>query len=146
MTKSEWGPKLWNFLHACSFAFPENPSPEEKQAFSNLLDALKILVPCPECRFHYCSYMEKEPVPLTCGSSLKDWLIEFHNSVNRRTGKPEITTEQAQALYGFEDTKKKKTSWWSKYKWVIIIAAILFIIISIILLISIAYKKARSGT
>ena len=102
MRKSEWGPKLWSFLHACSFAFPEKPSDDQKKAFEDLLNALKILVPCPECREHYCEYITGSPAPLGCGDDLKAWLVEFHNNVNRRVGKQEFSYADAVKTYSEE--------------------------------------------
>lgn len=99
MRKSEWGPRLWNFLHACSFAFPSNPSPEQVEAFETLLKTLQTLLPCPHCRLHFNEYLEKCPPDTSCGDTLKDWLIDFHNAVNERLGKPVLTKEQAQAKY-----------------------------------------------
>jgi hypothetical protein len=100
MKKSEWGPKLWSFLHACSFALPETPSEDQKKAFEDLLNALKVLVPCPECREHYCNYIKGSPAPLECGGNLQAWLVEFHNNVNRRIGKPEFSHADAKTMYG----------------------------------------------
>jgi len=102
MRKSEWGPKLWSFLHACSFAFPEKPSDDQKKAFEDLLNALKVLVPCPECRDHYCEYIAGSPAPLECGDDLKAWLVEFHNNVNKRVGKQEFSYADALKTYSEE--------------------------------------------
>lgn len=106
MRKSEWGPKLWAFLHALSFAFPKEPTQEEKIAFNSLLEALKILIPCPQCRTHYCSYLGESPAPITCGDDLRSWLVDFHNDVNRRTGKPEVSYSDAEKMY----TDSKETT------------------------------------
>ena len=43
--------------------------------------------------------MEKCPPDTSCGDTLKDWLIDFHNAVNERLGKPVLTKAQAQAKY-----------------------------------------------
>lgn len=99
LKKSEWGPKLWNFIHACSFAFPQNPTPEEKKAFTGLLDSLRVLVPCPDCRNHYTTYLDKVPPPVDCGEELQKWLIDFHNNVNARIGKDVVSPSEVFEKY-----------------------------------------------
>ena len=99
LKKSEWGPRLWRFLHALSFAFPEKPTPEQVDAFHKLLDALKVLIPCPECRNHYCEYLGGSPAPTNCGQNLREWLVNFHNDVNVRLGKPVVSLAEAEKLY-----------------------------------------------
>lgn len=107
LTKSQWGPKLWQFLHACSFAFPENPTPDETEAFQKLLQALRIILPCPMCRDHYCSFLETNPAPATCGSELQQWMVDFHNDVNKRTGKPTVNIDEARGIHHADDAKSQ---------------------------------------
>ena len=108
LTKNQWGPKLWDFLHACSFAFPDNPTPEQTQAFEKLLEALRVLLPCPNCRQHYNEFIEENPAPATCGVQLQKWLVDFHNDVNERLGKPRMSLDSVKENYDplmqFSDT------------------------------------------
>jgi hypothetical protein len=85
-----WGPSAWKFLHAMSFAYPENPSAEHKQAVLNLFASLKYLLPCGECCAHYCSSYDSDTLKKSLGSKdeFSKWLVDFHNSVNLRLGKP----------------------------------------------------------
>ena len=99
LTMNQWGPKLWQFLHACSFAFPEDPTPDQTEAFRKLLEALRVLLPCPMCRDHYNAFLEENPAPATCGSELQKWLVDFHNDVNARIGKPPVNLDQAREMH-----------------------------------------------
>ena len=112
LSKSEWGPKLWEFLHACSFAFPDEPSPEQSQAFEKLLEALKVLLPCPMCREHYNDFLSNNPPPASCGTDLQAWLVDFHNQVNERLGKPKLGLTEAKLKHATATQNSKGISAW----------------------------------
>ena len=97
----EWGPPLWKFLHTASFAYPDAPSAERQQAMLEFLQAVGRVLPCAKCRTHYGSHCKTCLLPDVVQSrdSLTHWLVDLHNEVNRRTGKPEWTYEQASAAY-----------------------------------------------
>jgi hypothetical protein len=135
LKKGEWGPILWKFLHACSFAFPKNPTKEESLAFDNLLNSLKKLVPCPECREHYCNYLEDSPPPNNDGEKIQKWLVDFHNSVNKRTGKPEISFDAAKNIHSVGRN-------WYKILFYITLILLIFLIIYIIYF-SFFYEKNK---
>lgn len=100
-----WGPSAWTFLHAVSFAYPETPSAEHKQAVLNLFGSLKHLLPCGECCSHYCSTFSSESLSKSLGSrdAFSRWLVEFHNEVNQRLNKPQFKYSEAQAKFMGED-------------------------------------------
>jgi len=130
LSKSQWGPRLWDFLHACSFALPEKPTEEQTKAFEKLLEALRVLLPCPKCRNHYNTFIEEKPAPATCGTDLQKWLVDFHNDVNERLGKPTIPLETVKANYiseaKFSGSATETSSFW------IWVAAIAFIIVFVV--------------
>jgi hypothetical protein len=101
MKTSLWGPSAWTFLHAVSFAYPEDPSPEHKEAALNLFSSLQLLLPCGDCCSHYCSTFQRKDLfaHLDSKNSFSKWLVEFHNQVNRRLKKAEYSYEQAKAYY-----------------------------------------------
>lgn len=105
MKTSLWGNHGWKFLHAISFAYPDNPSEEHRQAALNLFQSLKYLLPCGECCGHYCSGLSKTNLEEVVKSreSLSRWLVDFHNSVNDRLGKPSYSYAQAEAEYTAEE-------------------------------------------
>lgn len=115
LRRTEWGPRLWRFLHACTFAFPEKPTPEQTRAFKQLLEALQIILPCPECKVHFGAHLTECPVEATCGSILQKWLVDFHNKVNTRLNKPVMTLVDAAQMYSAEDSTggAAMCSWWT---------------------------------
>jgi len=107
MKTSIWGPSAWRFLHAITFAFPENPSESEKEAAVALFESLRHLIPCGDCCGHYCSELARDPVQphVHSRSSLSEWLVALHNKVNARLGKPAYAYEDAAREYLSEDSQ-----------------------------------------
>ena len=105
MKTNIWGPSAWTFLHAVTFAYPDEPTEEHKQAALDLFKSLRILLPCGDCCNHYCREFEKNGVEAALGSrkELAKWLFDFHNLVNVRLGKPVFEWDQVVAHYGQED-------------------------------------------
>ena len=119
-----WGPSAWKFLHALSFAYPEkDPSSEHKQAVLNLFASLKYLLPCGECCAHYCSTYDSDTLKKSLGSreDLSKWLVDFHNSVNSRLGKPIYNYNDAKNYFLSDDAscelqpQVKEPFQWKKY-------------------------------
>lgn len=90
MKTSFWGPHAWKFLHAVTFAYPDEPTKEHKKAALELFTSLKYMLPCGECCNHYCQAFDKQKIEkhLESRDSLSRWLVDFHNQVNERLGKP----------------------------------------------------------
>lgn len=105
MKTSIWGPSAWTFLHAVSFSYPEDPSPEHKEAALNLFSSLQLLLPCGDCCSHYCSTFQRKELldHLDSRDSFSRWLVNFHNIVNRRLKKPEYEYETAKSFYLNDD-------------------------------------------
>lgn len=105
MKTSLWGPSAWTFLHAISFSYPDDPSPEHKEAALNLFSSLQLLLPCGECCSHYCSTFQRKELEehLESKNSFSKWLVKFHNDVNKRLKKPEYPYEKARDFFLNED-------------------------------------------
>lgn len=90
-----WGPSAWTFLHSCGFAYPENPTLDEREAAYKLISALPYMLPCDECKHHAYQYINCESTGISSPSSsyldsmvvFSRWIFEFHESVNSRLGK-----------------------------------------------------------
>lgn len=98
---SAWGPHLWYYLHSCSFNYPDHPSDEKKNNMKNWLRSLYATMPCPSCSQHYKSYMDEADLDKICSSrdNLFKFIVDLHNKVNARTGKKEISYDQAYDMY-----------------------------------------------
>ncbi len=96
-----WGPALWKFLHASSFAYPDEPESLRKAQMLEFLKTVGRVLPCKTCRNHYNEYVAEN---LTEGvvankKNLSSWLVELHNSVNRRTGTREWSFDEISRMY-----------------------------------------------
>jgi len=72
----EWGPRLWRYLHIVA----------ARHNIAELREAFKIVIrrmPCPACRIHTSDYLMTNPIT----EPTDRYVWEFHNEVNRRTGK-----------------------------------------------------------
>jgi hypothetical protein len=88
---------LWDTLHLYAHNFPDNPSELEKHSASNFYRSFSGAISCVNpCRVHYHQYLETYPIEnyLDSRSSLKQYVVDLHNDVNKRLGKPLLTCEQ----------------------------------------------------
>ena len=68
-----WGASLWRILHT-----------------NNLLHLLNTYIPCVQCRQHFSSYLQNNPVDVSDRGALSLWMFTLHNDVNGRLGKPQL--------------------------------------------------------
>ena len=97
-----WGPALWTALHTISFNYPEQPTEKEQTQYRAFFQALKHVLPCGKCRLHYAQGIDHD-LPLEPAlrnrDTLSRWLVDFHNSVNRRLDKPIVTYDSVKEKY-----------------------------------------------
>tara|TARA_B100000683_G_scaffold77283_1_gene76425 strand:- start:9847 stop:10296 length:450 start_codon:yes stop_codon:yes gene_type:complete len=96
-----WGPALWRFLHASSFAFPEAPNPTRRTHMLDFLSVVGRVLPCATCRSHYEEYIRSnlDERAVQSRDTLVRWVLDLHNSVNRRRNVPEWTLTQLRRVY-----------------------------------------------
>jgi hypothetical protein len=79
-----------------------NPTAFETAKTKFLEFAFRIAtnLPCPECSQHATQYIRNiNPALIKTKEQLNLFFIDFHNTVNRRKGKPVFTKEEAYAKY-----------------------------------------------
>lgn len=91
----DWGPGAWKFLHEITFYYPEDPSVEQQTHALNLFNSLRVLLPCEECRTHYDLDLKSFPPDTKSKTTLSQWLIDLHNRVNIRLGKPIVNPSRS---------------------------------------------------
>lgn len=98
-----WGPAFWFSLHNGALRYPKNASPIWKDRMKNFIIGIPVMVPCEMCSVHATAYIEKNYDKLDDVVSNRDKLFEFfhtfHNYVNKRLGKPQMSLEDAIKLY-----------------------------------------------
>lgn len=87
-----WGRHFWATLHLIAYAYPEQPNAMTRQAALQLFDALRVLLPCANCRDNYRANWRSIDIGEHLGSraSLIEWMILLDNSVRAETGQPPL--------------------------------------------------------
>ena len=75
--------RLWSVLHSL---------PESVESLDKLRGCLgNLCLPCKECQQHYDAFSVRHPPgDLQTRTQAFDWLIDLHNDVNARLGKPKV--------------------------------------------------------
>ena len=105
-----WGPVLWAILHGLaerSGRVIPSSRDDEKRQWNNIITTLPKIIPCPKCREHAETWIaQNSPTALKTLSDsdlhtwLVDWVYNFHESVNRRNGKPSFNKALLSQTYG----------------------------------------------
>lgn len=101
-----WGPRLWRVFHLLAEVSNRR---DMYMLWVNILRMTAGIVPCDQCRTHIASYvtthafMRSARPHLITGEAVRtlarEDFREFHNAVNERLGKPQVTREQYAVLY-----------------------------------------------
>lgn len=97
-----WGPALWNSLHTMTFHYPDQPSETDQRHYSEFFHSLQHVLPCENCRQHFGRALtQTHPLQpaLKNQETLTRWLVDLHNSVNVRLGKPVVSYESVKEKY-----------------------------------------------
>jgi|SRR3989344_6787842 len=116
-----WGPCFWKTMHFITFAYPVNPSDDDKQNVYNAIYALGNVLPCQKCLMHFQQLLQMYPLTNTILSSrrkLINWLYNIHNIVNKETHKEKFKKIELMTTY---------TSSSNKYYLIIIICLVIFL-------------------
>ena len=106
----EWGPPIWRIMHATSLKAGNVALPsmreDEMRAWVSLIPALGYMLPCPDCREHFTTWIAAHPIkPLLSvpysekGEWIRRWLYDLHSDVNRRLGKTNMAYEDLATTY-----------------------------------------------
>jgi hypothetical protein len=99
---SLWGKSFWSTLHWTAAAYPTNPTTEDKVAYATFFETLRYVLPCEDCRQHYQTLLDQNPVQpfLISGKELRQWVVSLHNTVNSKTDrKDRWSLEQVDAVF-----------------------------------------------
>lgn len=113
MYPSRWtqffGPSTWKALHSITFTFPSAPTEAQKKDYKDFVESLAKVLPCPHCSVHMKEYIRDHPIDVSNRQAFSRWGVEFHNSVNRRLGKPELSFDEVAKRYsGWTESDSRK--------------------------------------
>lgn len=97
-----WGPYLWKYIHLSTANFPDHPSRKQEKDFKIWLSSLGSMLPCKYCSQHYRHALSHYgPLSNVRGKEqLFKYMVDIHNDVNIRNGKPYMSYAEAWDLYG----------------------------------------------
>ena len=98
---SVWGPLFWHTMHIMALSYPEKPTYAHKRAAKDFYESLAHLIPCPKCREHYSTHLQKAPISphLDRRIDLFRWTVNVHNVVNKSLDKPSVSEKEAILFY-----------------------------------------------
>src|SRR5215831_14707163 len=88
ITKEEYGSSLWKILHSYTANLPEKVSSNDRRNFKHTVLDLVDKYPCSDCKDHALSYLKAHKPKSNTRQDYFNFLCEFHNEVNQKTGKP----------------------------------------------------------
>jgi hypothetical protein len=98
-----WGPAFWFILHNSAARYPFKASPLCAERMKGFILGMEVMIPCEKCADHATAYIEKNWYRMdeivSGRKQLFSFFHSFHNYVNKRYGKPEMSIEDAYALY-----------------------------------------------
>lgn len=98
-----FGPAFWFTLHNGASRYPIEASPFQAEKMKGFIKGIPVMLPCEKCSEHAQSYIEgndREMDDIVSGrENLFKFFWEFHNYVNKRYNKPQISLEDAKAMY-----------------------------------------------
>lgn len=98
-----WGPAFWFTLHNGASKYPLSASNITKERMKGYIIGIPVMIPCAVCQIHACNFIDQHKSNLDDICSGRDKLfaffVKFHNKVNQRYNKPEMSVEDAYKLY-----------------------------------------------
>ena len=93
-----WGHHQWAMLHIMAETYPTKPSDVRKKSMHQYLSSMCLNLPCGGCAMHAVEYLRAHPPKLDSRDDLVLYIIDFHNDVNKRTGKKVYSHDEAREL------------------------------------------------
>jgi len=97
--KQVWGNSCWYLFHSLAFKLKNDDANLIRNILINIMYICRNL-PCPECSQHAVETLSSLNIRLVrTREALITVLLQFHNSVNKRTHKPQFSREEYNEKY-----------------------------------------------
>ena len=126
VSPQEWGPNAWDLLHGIAERVGNHTNKyqilDEQTELRLTLRHFSALLPCIKCQNHYKEYIRRSfPDTKLYGmylqDSLREWLYNLHNDVNKsRSISSDITIEAVKEQYAKIDLRAAATRLRSVYQ------------------------------
>jgi hypothetical protein len=88
------GPKIWRWLHSMALGWDG-----DAESLQTILSLITNAVPCGECKKHWVEMLTAHPPKAKNAEELFAESVAWHNQVNVRLGKPQLSVEDARKIY-----------------------------------------------
>lgn len=100
MNSKYWGTITWIFFHTLAEKIKDENFENNKQLFINIIINTCNHLPCPECSEHATKVLSQSYLNnIKTKKHFVEFLRQFHNIVNIKTNKKELTSEEIMDLY-----------------------------------------------
>jgi hypothetical protein len=90
-----FGSITWDVLLLCALSYPQTPDENNRTNMLQFINGLVRVLPCDGCSAHAIDYVTTHPPDLSSSDALVEYIVIFHNIVNRNTGRRAYTTFEA---------------------------------------------------
>lgn len=142
-----WGPSAWRYMHYITLSYPDNPTAVDRENVYNFFMLNAKLLPCEKCRNEFNKELQRNPLTNNILSSRQDliiWLINVHNRVNERLGKPQMTYDQVINEYTHTTSTTSMTSYMTDYIYMMDASTVTIILIVILIAILLLMLRLRN--
>ena len=104
MSKKVWGSATWYLFHTLSFKLKQEYEEYSQELFT-IFKLISASLPCPQCAEHAKQRLRQaNKRVINNREAIMQVMFEFHNYVNMRLGKRQITREEHDNIYIRADT------------------------------------------
>jgi hypothetical protein len=97
-----FGPAMWFSFHVGSANLPKVLSPVSVDRIKSFINGIPEMVPCTECSEHARAFIERSRERINnfkFGDDVFRFYVDFHNYVNERLDKRQVSYEEAYKMY-----------------------------------------------
>lgn len=103
---NSWGPGAWTLLHTISFTYPIAPNIQDMENMHSFLLSFALILPCARCRVEFIDLLKTSlgktgitSVQLKSRDTFSRFMVDAHNSVNRRLNYKEVEYSTVKRWY-----------------------------------------------
>lgn len=93
-----WTFFVWFAMDALLESVPMNPTKQDQDEIYSWVYLTLRRLPCHVCRQHAVDLFNENPIDLRTQNTAQIWWCQFHNKVNEKLGKPQLSFEEVQQV------------------------------------------------